>query len=101
MVAKSFSIVGDGAVHTFASVLGLARIEVKWLQGTTPASGNASSILIGGSEVTSTVGFPLPPGYAGMFFPQDTTESSTRYDLTQQYYWAAVGDKLNCLYAVD
>lgn len=100
MVAKSFTITGDGAVHTFASALGLSRIEVKWLQGTTQASGNASSILIGGNEVSSTVGFPLPPGYAGMFFPQ-ISETSTRYDLTQQYYWAAAGDKLNCLYAVD
>jgi hypothetical protein len=100
MVAKSLTITGDGAVHSFAAALGLSRIEVKWMQGTTPLTGNASNVLIGGNEVTSTVGFPLPPAYAGMFFPP-IAETSTRYDLTQQYYWAAAGDKLNVLYAVD
>ena len=100
MVAKSVTIVGDGNVHTFASALGLSKIEAKWMQGTTPITGNVSNVLIGANEVTSTVGFPLPPAYAGMFFPP-IAELSSRYDLTQQYYWAAAGDKLNVLYAVD
>ena len=104
MVGKSFSITGDGAVHTFsyalAQFLGVSDpgFQVKWFQ-VTPRSGNAATMRVGGNEVTSTVGYPVAAG--GSQFLPDISEVSSRYHLAQEYYYLAVGDFADCLYGVD
>ena len=104
MVGKSFKITGDGAVHSFgyalAAFLGVTvnsntQFQVKWLS---IVSAGASA-LIGGSEVTSSAGFPVPSGFS-QFLPS-ISETSTRYDLFQEFYYLAPGDVINCLYGVD
>lgn len=107
MIAKSFKITGDGARHTFSSaiaaIFGVTEpttgFQCKWLQGITPPT-NSASVLIGGNEVSSTVGFPIPVGWAGQMLPPISEESS-RYNLNQEWYYAATGDVLYCLMGID
>lgn len=91
---KSLTIIGTGAVVP----LGVGG--AKWVMGSTGA-GNAFNVVFGGSEVvapgvspaTVGVGFPLPPGWAGVMFPP-IAESFSFYDLSQIMVGLAVGDVL-------
>ena len=106
MVAKSFTLTGDGAVHTFSAALAAfmasnepqGGFQVKWLQ-MVPDSANSAPMRIGGSEVTSTKGFKVPAG--GAMFLTNISEISSRYNLGQEYYYLAAADTCDCLYAVD
>ena len=71
----SFQITGTGAVQTFQAAIQPGRVNAiqplscKWLQAT---AATGASMLIGGPEVTSTVGFtryPLPTGVTSQFLP--------------------------------
>ena len=89
---KSLTIVGDGQVHPLAGT----GPRAKWVQVEVPSS-NVSNALIGGTEVTSSVGFPLPPGWFGQMLPP-VAELTEFYTLNQLYYWLAVGDVMYILY---
>lgn len=100
---KSFVITGTGAVVQLSTIITTAK-TVKWIQflapGTaTPLTVNAACALVGGSEVSSTVGFPLPPGWGGMLYPPVSTDDfSAYYDVSQIYIYLANGDHLYGLY---
>lgn len=107
MVGKYFKITGDGAVHSFSSALTafLATNEpgggfsAKWFQVYPDPANSAVQALVGGPEVTTTVGFPIPAGGV-QFFP-DISEMAERYRLAQQFYFLGAGDVMHCLYGVD
>ncbi len=88
------SFVGDGTTHPISAT----TLLVKWVQIVT-ASGNAFSVLIGGPEVTSSIGFPIPTGWAGQLLPDLAGYPSPEpYDLSKINYNAGVGDKFYILY---
>lgn len=95
---KSFVITGTGAVQNLADIIG--DVRAKWIQflasGTaTPLSANAECARVGGAEVSSTVGFPLPPGWGGMLYPAvGTPDFSAFYDARQINVYLANGDSL-------
>lgn len=104
MIGKSFKIIGDGTRHSFAEAISPALpagglCQAKWVLAVS-GSGNASDALVGGPEVSSLVGFPIPKGLASVFLPA-ISEPSSRYDLKQEFYFLAVGDVLNGMYGVD
>lgn len=104
MIGKSGKLVGPagGGVVSFAS--GIAdytsarELLCNWIQIATPNT-NSAPVLIGGTEVTALVGFPLPNGYSGQLFPPHGSDPTAFYDLTQQKAYLAAGDVLNILYA--
>ena len=97
MFIISKKVTGDGAVHTFASQIGVTA--AKWVQASIGAS-NSAAVLVGGPEVTSTVGFPLNAPYGGQPLPP-ISEMSNLYYLDRCYYYAAVGDIFWVLVGVD
>ena len=48
-------------------------------------------MLIGGAEVTSTVGYPIPVGWAGQFLPP-TVDLYSFYDLESINIYIALND---------
>lgn len=101
MIPKSVKVTGDGAVHTFASALGVTKS--KWVQASL-ATTNVSPVFVGGAEVSTTpgvTGFPLTSAYIpGQFFPA-ISEISNFYQLDLSYYWAAAGDTFYLLAGLD
>ena len=59
-------------------------------------SGNAHPILIGGSEVTSTVGYSLAAGQV-LTLPSDGTDPTSYYDLSAIKAYIQTGDTLYVL----
>lgn len=101
MILHSLKLTGSATVVTLASLVpgyvpGNAGPGGKWVQVSTPPT-NSASVLIGGAEVSSTVGFPIPVGWAGQLLPP-IAEEMEYYDLTKTYVYAANDDVLNVLY---
>lgn len=107
MQTRSANYVGTGAAVTVASIFGVSApsatnpgaMFAKWLQITTP-SGNAAVVRVGGPEVSSTVGYRIPTGWAGQFLPP-ISEISSFYHLERVYIYVAVGDQVDFLVGVD
>jgi len=59
-------------------------------------SGNAT-VLIGGAEVSSTVGYPMLAGQT-LTIPVDGTDPTSFYDLSQMKAYIPTGSTLNVLY---
>ena len=83
----------SGASSVVALSTGITGVtRAKWVGVQTGANSNV--ILIGGPEVTASVGFPIPANYAGQFFPP-ISELSELYDLTKIMVYVKSGDTLN------
>ena len=89
---KALKITGAGATVPLSATALMAR----WVQITTP-SGNSAQIRIGDSSVTVNLGYPIPVGWAGMFFPP-INEEYAFYDLSQIYVYAASNDVVHVLF---
>ncbi len=83
----SVTITGDGATHLFSATAVPANVNACQLSA---RSGNGSTVNIGGSEVTPSVGFELEPG-SGFLIP-----SLQSYALL--HYTVASGDKLDLIF---
>ena len=90
-------IVGDGAAHTLASLLGITACRWFQVNGVSIAStaiparvGDSSISLDVASPLTLGRGFPAGPG-GGQFAPPVALGNEV-YDLTKWYVRAAVGD---------
>ena len=94
MIIKSLQISGTSGVVSLAS----SSAKAKWIQFTAPST-NSDPVLIGGAEVTNSVGFPLDPG-AGQFLPP-ANDIYEFYPFNKTYVYVESGDVLNILYAVD
>jgi hypothetical protein len=103
-VTSSADISGDAASHPISASVKYA----KWIlfisladNSTTNCSSSAHSgcVRIGDSGVNANEGVPLAVG-AGLFFPplQAENVADRRYDLSQIYYLAAVGDKISIVW---
>jgi len=57
-------------------------------------------VLIGGAEVSSTVGTPIPIGWSGQILPP-IAELTDSYNLSQVNAYGANGDVLYILYGVS
>jgi hypothetical protein len=103
MFTHSLKITGASAVVSLASgspalagQTATTPISAKWVQVTTPPA-NTGNVLVGGSEVSSSVGLPIPPGWAGDFLPP-LAEFAAFYDLSQINAYVASGDVLTVIY---
>jgi len=103
MIARSLKITGAGAVVALSSgspaLSGFTaghQLRAKWVQITTPPT-NSAQILVGGAEVTSTVGYPIPVGWSGQFLPM-VSDDAEWYDLSEHNVYAANGDVVHILY---
>lgn len=67
----------------------------KWVQILAP-TGNGANVLIGGPEVTASVGFPLVPGQF-QFLPP-ISELNEFYDLSKIKAYVPSGNTLEVLY---
>ena len=91
---RSLTINGSNAVVPLSATTLLA----KWVQVVTP-SGNTNNVLVGGPEVSSTVGFPIPKGWAGQMLPDLAGYPSPEpYDLAKINCYVSTGDTLHILY---
>ena len=90
-------ITGDGAAHPLSAT----SQKAKWVQivAITVASTSAP-IRVGGTATSGSQGAPLFVQGASQFFPQDTADIASRYDLNTMFYDAASGDKFAVLYCV-
>ena len=91
---KSFNFSGTGAAVTLSTICG-GVTKAKFVQFQVP-TGNSGTVRIGGSEVTSAVGFPLV-GSSGQMFPP-VAEFEKYYPLDKVFVYVANGDALNGLY---
>jgi hypothetical protein len=102
MELKSGQIVGTGQVVALSTgIPGFVagnRCQTTHIQYKAPAT-NGAAILIGGSEVTSAVGFPLNPGDF-QFAPPHGSDITNFYDLTLQKAYVPAGSILNFLYGL-
>lgn len=102
MELKSGSIIGAGNVVALSTgIPGFVAgniCRVSHIQYKAPSS-NGAAILIGGSEVTSAIGFPLNPGDF-QFAPPHGSDITNTYDMTLQKAYVPVGSTLNFLYGV-
>lgn len=103
MILHSLKITGAGAVVPLSSgspaIAGYVSpkpLQCKHLQLTTPPT-NSASVLVGGSEVTSSVGYPITVGWAGQFLPP-VAEVTDWYELSNIFVYVANGDVLYVLY---
>ncbi len=92
MILHSLTITVTGNVVPLSAT----RLAAKFVQAVTAAA-NSANVLIGGNEVTSSVGFPLPPNFAGQMLPP-ISEISEFYDLSLINAYLASGDVLYLLY---
>ena len=89
---KSLTVTGVTGVVPLSSV----SLLVKWYQVIT--ANNSANLNIGGDEVTSAVGFPLPPNWSGQLVPP-VAELMACYDLHDtNVYMPALTDALYVLY---
>ena len=70
-------------------------LRAKWVQILAPSS-NGNNVLIGGAEVTSSVGFALVPGQ--FQFCPPVSELGELYDLSKMMAYVHSGDVLEVLY---
>ena len=87
---KSITLTGAAAVVPLASAGG-----AKWVRLYAP-SGNSGDVLVGGSEVSSSAGFPIPKG-TGILMPP-SAEPFSFYDLATINAYIASSDELCILY---
>ncbi len=88
---------GDGASHPFSAT----PQQAKWVQVTAESVASKSTpIRIGGVAVSATAGSPLFQQGASQFFPQDPTDSTARYELSQMFYNALTGDTFSLMYGI-
>lgn len=92
MIVFSLHLVGDGAAHPISD--GTGPNAAKFVQTILP-SDNSAAARLGGSEVSSTVGAPIPAGAAQMLPP--IAELMDFYDLTAVYYYLGSGDTMDLL----
>lgn len=104
MVLVSAKITGTGAAVALSTALPQPsgytagkRLRAKYLQILAP-SGNASSVLVGGTEVSSTVGFPLVAGASQFLAP--VSQGNEFIDLNLVKVYIANADIVNILYYV-
>jgi hypothetical protein len=95
MLIKSYKVTGDGSVHTFASIVGADNAQCKWAS----IASSSASLLVGGSEVTSSVGFPVGIGF-NQFLPA-ISEVSNFYHLALMKYYAANAEVFYLLLGMD
>jgi hypothetical protein len=87
-------ITGNSATHAVAS-----SGQARWVQFIAPST-NTSTVRIGGSNTSSTVGVPMAPG-SSLFYPPIPVDlgqpvpSNNYYDLSSIYYYAVTNDKIN------
>lgn len=103
MILHSGSITGAGAVVRLSTLIPQLSGQVaggqlwgKFVQLATPPT-NSGDVLIGGSEVSSTVGFHIPKGWAGQMLPT-VADPSDFYDLSNIFVYIANNDVLYVLY---
>ena len=86
-------------ISTTGSAIPVSATEfaAKWVQFVAP-SGNSGNVLIGGAEVTSSVGFPMVAG-SSQFLPP-IAEGAVQYNLSQLMCYLPSGQTLQVLYAV-
>lgn len=95
MVVKSLAdITGNGAAHPLVAATDLS--QAKWVKFKAD-TGNSAVIRIGGSEVSSTRGFPLTHGDIVTF--EAIAERTNFYTLADIYYYAGNSDKLYVEYS--
>lgn len=88
MTNLSANIAGDGNTHQFSVTTPIPiGNNVAQLSAST---GNTSPVYIGGSEVTSSVGFPIEPGGA-LLVPSTVSYNQLEYNI-------ASGDSLSVLF---
>jgi hypothetical protein len=93
MTGHSLKLTGTAAVVPLSAT----PLNAKWIQYLADTA-NVATILIGGTEVSSTVGFPLVPG-AAQFYPT-VAEWPNYYDLSLQNVYLPSGAVLHILYGV-
>lgn len=91
MILHSLTLTGTGAVVPLSAT----KLLAKFVQVVTGA--NSANVLIGGNEVTSSVGFTIPANFAGQMLPP-IAELSEYYDLSAINAYIASGDVLYLLY---
>lgn len=96
MITKSFTISGAG-VQSIGAALNVTGVKAKAVQ-LVPASGNSNSCLLGGTEVTDAVGFPLPATQTTPLYLPYASIWTDLYDFDNMYVYVASGDKLAILY---
>jgi hypothetical protein len=94
MIIKSLTLTGAATQATITA----DTSKAKWVQ-LLADSGNSAAINIGGPEVSATAGFPLAAG-ASQFLPS-VSDLFEFYQFNKSYYYAANGDKLHVLYAIE
>ena len=94
IVQNALTLTGVAATETVTA----DTQKGKWVQLLADA-GNSAAVNIGGPATSATVGFPLAAG-ASIFFPQ-ISDAMEFYQLAKIYYYAANGDKLHVLWAVE
>lgn len=94
MIVKSLTISGTSSALPLAS----DTSKAKWIQLSAPAA-NSNNILIGGAEVTGSVGFPIVPG-AAMFLPS-ISDLFELYQFAKIFRYVHTGDVLNVLYGLE
>ena len=92
MLGKSLTLTGTGSPAQFSTT----SLKAKWVQIVTPPT-NAATVYVGGAEITASSGFPIPVGWSGQLLPP-LHDITAFYDLTQQYFSANAGDKIDVLY---
>ncbi len=93
MTPVSGQIIGTGAVVRLSTAFPTQPLvpKGKWINYQAK-SDNSNPALIGGAEVTSTVGFPIYPGATN--FDPPVSELTDFYDLTTIFVFVAAGDVL-------
>lgn len=80
----------------FADYVAGSDLRASWVQANTIDCG--SRVRFGGTEVSSTVGYPIPPGSSLLLPPQGADEMAF-YNLSASSVYVAIGDTLYLLKA--
>ena len=96
MIIKSLKVTGTGAVQQLST----DTRKAKWIGFECPST-NASTVLIGGAEVSASpaVGFPLAPGFT-QFLPA-ISDMFEFYQFKETFLYIANGDVVNVLFGLE
>lgn len=91
MILHSLSITGAGAAVPLSSIVLTAKLVKIQIP-----SGNSADVLIGGAEVSSSVGYPIVKGTSLTLEP--IAELQEFYDLSQIKVYVANNDLVKVIY---